>query len=549
MRVAIRLSFCFIIMAVAGCCTAVYAISSGRDSVVDRASPRAGPPGYASAVPSDSGLAALPESLTARPWPEGTQVLRFEDLEGAILVRAKLVSASGRDTSGIFVLDTGAGFLALDLGLARLLGVADSVPAAAAVALAPRPLARLELGGLQMDQVWPLITVDAGVIRRVTGRPVLGLLGQALFRDRAVVLDYLEGILVILPPGAPLASAPPASGSLALAPLASGSSAPPASAPQSPAPPASGSSAPSSPGPPAPASSASGFPASASPAPAPPAPGPTAQAPPAPAQAPTTSESPTSSSPVPGLGLSATAVAIPFRLAGDGKMLVSAWVTGRVGQPAGKVTLIVDTGATKSVFFRAALDRRLPGWKAWPALRGLGAPTLTGAEGAELVRVAGVELRASGGSVTRSGMDAAVLAGGLGEVLADDVGEPVDGLLGYSFLKHYRIALDFPRGVLWLDSSRGDVSDRLEEYSHPGLQLESVREAVRVFAVAEGSPAARAGIRAGDELVAINGESVSDLDVVTVARKLEGAPGTRLSLRLRRGQREWVCRLVRRRLL
>jgi hypothetical protein len=242
-------------------------------------------------------------------------------------------------------------------------------------------------------------------------------------------------------------------------------------------------------------------------------------------------------------------VAVPFRLAGDGKMLVSAWVTSPAGRPAGKVTLIVDTGATKSVFFRAALDRRLPGWKAWPALRGLGAPTLTGDEDAELVRVAGVELRAPGGNVARSGMDAAVLAGSLGEVLTDDVGEPVDGLLGYSFFKHYRIALDFPRGLLWLDPSRGDVVDRLEEYSHPGLQLESVGEEVRIFAVAEGSPAARAGIRAGDELVTINGESVSEVDVVTVARRLEGPPGTVLSLGLRRGLREWTCRLVRKRLL
>jgi C-terminal processing protease CtpA/Prc len=125
----------------------------------------------------------------------------------------------------------------------------------------------------------------------------------------------------------------------------------------------------------------------------------------------------------------------------------------------------------------------------------------------------------------------------------------VDGLLGYSFLKHYRIALDFPRGLLWLDPSRGDVVDRPEEYSHPGLQLESVDGRVRIAAVADESPAARAGIRAGDELVAIDGESVSDLDVVAVARRLEGDPGKALSLELRRGSREWVCRVLRRRLL
>jgi len=146
-------------------------------------------------------------------------------------------------------------------------------------------------------------------------------------------------------------------------------------------------------------------------------------------------------------------------------------------------------------------------------------------------------------------MDAAVLSGDLGDVLSGDVGEPVDGLLGYSFLKHYRVALDYPRGRLWLDPSRGDVEDRPDEYSSPGLQLESVADAVRILAVAEGSPGARAGIRAGDELVRIDGDPVSGRDVVGASRRLEGAPGTVLTLRLRRGSEEWSCRLVRRRLL
>jgi predicted aspartyl protease len=394
-------------------------------------------------------------------WPEGTQVLRFEDLEGVILVPARLSAESERDTSGVFVLDTGAGFLALDLGLARLLGLTRRDTEALAVDLAERPLARLELGGLQMDQVSPVLTIDAGVIRRVTGRPVLGLLGQGLFHDRMVVLDYLEGSLAILPPGRD------SSGSV------------PASCP----------------------------------------------------------------------GMSVGAVAVPFRLVGDGKMLVSALVTTRAKRPPAKVTLIVDTGATKSILFRPSLDRRIPGWKDWPALRGLGAPTLIGQASACLVRVPRIELPGHGGRVGRPGMDAAVLEGGLVEVLAEDVGEPVDGLLGYSFLKHYRIALDFPRRLLWLDPSRGDVEDRPEEYSQPGLQLESVGRSVRVMAVAEGSPAERGGIRALDELIEVDGESVAALDVVTITRRLEGAPGSTLVLKVRRDSREWTCRLVRRRLL
>jgi carboxyl-terminal processing protease len=73
--------------------------------------------------------------------------------------------------------------------------------------------------------------------------------------------------------------------------------------------------------------------------------------------------------------------------------------------------------------------------------------------------------------------------------------------------------------------------------------------AIRIYAVAQGSPAARAGLRAGDELVAIDGASASGTDVVSVARRLEGPPGSALVLTLRRGQRQWSRRLVRRQLL
>ena len=142
-------------------------------------------------------------------------------------------------------------------------------------------------------------------------------------------------------------------------------------------------------------------------------------------------------------------------------------------------------------------------------------------------------------------MDAAVIGGDLPGLLEAAVREPVDGLLGYSFLKHFRIALDYPRGVLWLDPDRGDVPDREGEYCHPGIQLESVGGSLRVMAVAVGSPAARAGIRAGDELLSVDGRQVSGDDVVEVARKLEGRPGSGVVLRFRRGSREWSRRVIR----
>ena len=155
-----------------------------------------------------------------------------------------------------------------------------------------------------------------------------------------------------------------------------------------------------------------------------------------------------------------------------------------------------------------------------------------------------LELPGSDGTVARSGVDAAVLGGGLPGLEAV-VGGPVDGLLGYSFLKHFRVALDYPRELLWLDPNQGGVPDRAEEYCQPGVQLETVGGSVRVTAVAAGSPAARAGVRAGDELVELDGEPVAGRDLVTVARSLEGRPGSWVSLRLRRGPREWIRRVAR----
>lgn len=395
--------------------------------------------------------------LATAHWPEGTQVLSFDDIEGAILVPATLTSQAGADTSGPMLLDTGAGYLAVDLELARILGLSDSAAGPSAVDVAPRPLPRLGLGRLQVDQVSPLLTVDAGIIRRVTGRPVLGLIGQALLRDRVAIIDYASGTLVLLPPEV----------------------------------------------------------------------------------------TPGAEAPALRRALSPKSVAVPFRLAGDGKAIIRARVLGRRGLPPTELSLIVDTGATKSVLFRESLDRRLPGWRSWPVLRGLGAPTLTGDVKAEMVRVPGIEIGPPGGALARSGVDAAVLGGDLPGLLESAVREPVDGLLGYSFLKHFRVAIDYPRGLLWLDPDQGDVPDRPWEYCHPGIQLESVGGSLRVMAVAEGSPAARAGIRAGDELVSVDGAPAIGSEVVEVARKLEGAPGSRVILGLRRGSREWSRKLAR----
>jgi C-terminal processing protease CtpA/Prc len=142
-----------------------------------------------------------------------------------------------------------------------------------------------------------------------------------------------------------------------------------------------------------------------------------------------------------------------------------------------------------------------------------------------------------------------VLDSPLERALSDEVGEPIDGLLGYSFLRRFRIAIDYPHRVLWFEPVPHTEDERPYEYSHVGLQIERRDGALTVVGVASGSPADRAGVRRGDEIAGIDHTPAAELDVIRATRLLEGPPGSSVTLRVQRDGEERVFRLVRRKLL
>ncbi|MFF0474054.1 S41 family peptidase [Streptomyces sp. NPDC004284] len=73
---------------------------------------------------------------------------------------------------------------------------------------------------------------------------------------------------------------------------------------------------------------------------------------------------------------------------------------------------------------------------------------------------------------------------------------------------------------------------------------------VRVTRVRPGGPAERAGLRAGDRLVSVDGRSVEGLSVSEVVSLLrgDGVPGSAVELRVGRGRAVWTQRLRRARL-
>jgi hypothetical protein len=229
-------------------------------------------------------------------------------------------------------------------------------------------------------------------------------------------------------------------------------------------------------------------------------------------------------------------------------MLVRARFSGQGAARGPWLTLIVDTGATKCVLFEEAFPSTID-TRRWPSLAGLKAPTLLGLSAARVVRIPILRLEAPSGELAASGVDAAFIRSELSGVLSRVAGETVHGLLGYSFLKRHRVLIDYPNRVLWLTPVLGEWDDRPFEYSHVGIQLEQADHRVRIMTVAEGSPAAQAGIAPGDTLLAVDGTPVEALPLSDIVRQLEGKPGTRVRLTTRRADAERTYLLVRRRLL
>jgi len=71
-----------------------------------------------------------------------------------------------------------------------------------------------------------------------------------------------------------------------------------------------------------------------------------------------------------------------------------------------------------------------------------------------------------------------------------------------------------------------------------GVQLEAEGDEVVVATPIEDSPADRAGIRSGDVLIAVNGESVRGEDISEIVERVKGPEGTAVRLTVLRGQEE-----------
>ncbi|MDR2685817.1 MAG: S41 family peptidase [Rickettsiales bacterium] len=68
------------------------------------------------------------------------------------------------------------------------------------------------------------------------------------------------------------------------------------------------------------------------------------------------------------------------------------------------------------------------------------------------------------------------------------------------------------------------------EFGGLGIQINSDKGAIRVISPMDGTPADRAGIKAGDYITHINGEQVGGITLNEAVRRMKGKPGTKVKL-------------------
>jgi hypothetical protein len=110
-------------------------------------------------------------------------------------------------------------------------------------------------------------------------------------------------------------------------------------------------------------------------------------------------------------------------------------------------------------------------------------------------------------------------------------------LIGSEVLRRFRVIFDYSRGQLILEPNRHLLDAFLTNSSGLDLRWDSEHRRFQVHDVHKDSPAQRAGIKTGDSIVAIDGQSAGSFDLQRLARMFE-EDGVQYTLALRRGEQE-----------
>ncbi len=106
------------------------------------------------------------------------------------------------------------------------------------------------------------------------------------------------------------------------------------------------------------------------------------------------------------------------------------------------------------------------------------------------------------------------------------------GNIGNGVLERFTVTFDYRRREMSFEPRRA-APDYVADRS--GMWVIRTNAGVAVVDVASGTPAAQAGLSAGDVIVRVDGDPASDLSLADLRAHLRSDPGTVVVLRIKRG--------------
>jgi len=116
--------------------------------------------------------------------------------------------------------------------------------------------------------------------------------------------------------------------------------------------------------------------------------------------------------------------------------------------------------------------------------------------------------------------------------------------IGGGLLKRFVVTFDYDHQLMYLKPIADKVDD-LDTFDRSGMWLNVADKGFGIVNVGEGTPAAKAGIAAGDIVVAVDGKAASSMHLYDLRRRLRNdPPGTQVALTVERNGKPRTVTLV-----